>query len=57
VRPLRLRIVTVRPGETPETLARRMTGVDRPLERFLVLNGLRPGAALQPGQQVKIVTE
>jgi predicted Zn-dependent protease len=57
VRPLRLRIVAARPGETPEMLARRMTGVDRPLERFLVLNGLRAGALLEPGQKVKIVTE
>ena len=31
--------------------------VDRPLERFLILNGLNQGDALTPGEKVKIVTE
>jgi len=57
LQPLRLRIVTVRPGETPQTMAARMAFRDAPLDRFLVLNGLEPGATLQPGQLVKIVTE
>ncbi len=55
-KPLRIHLVTVQPGDTPERLASRM-GTDRPLERFLVLNGLNAGAALTPGQQVKIVVE
>jgi len=55
-KPLRLRVVTVQPGETPAKLARRMAAVDRPLERFLVLNGLTPGQALKGGDRVKIVT-
>ncbi|MBX6424332.1 MAG: M48 family metalloprotease [Variibacter sp.] len=55
-RPLRIQIVTVRPGDTVEQLAARMA-TDRALERFLVLNGLSPGQALTPGTQVKIVTE
>lgn len=57
LQPLRLRIVTVRPGDTLQTMAARMAFDDDPLGRFLVLNGLDPGAALQPGQLVKIVTE
>ncbi|HXW25556.1 MAG TPA: M48 family metalloprotease [Xanthobacteraceae bacterium] len=55
--PLRLRVVAVMPGETPEKLARRMAAVDRPLERFLVLNGLSAGQALKPGDRVKIITQ
>ncbi|HXN43081.1 MAG TPA: M48 family metalloprotease [Xanthobacteraceae bacterium] len=56
-RPLRLKIVTVKPGDTPEHLAARMATPDRALERFLVLNGLQPGQALKPGEQVKLVVE
>ena len=56
-RPLRLKIVTVKPGDTPEHLAARMAIPDRALDRFLVLNGLQPGQALKPGEQVKLVVE
>lgn len=55
-RPLHIRVVMVRPGDTVERLAGRMA-TDRPLERFLVLNGLNAGQALTPGDQVKIVVE
>jgi predicted Zn-dependent protease len=55
-RPLRLRAVTVRTGDTVESLAARMAA-DKPLERFLVLNGLTAGQGLKPGEQVKIVVE
>jgi predicted Zn-dependent protease len=56
-KPLRLKVVTVTPGDTPERLASRMAVVDRPLERFLVLNGFAAGQAPKPGDQVKIVVE
>jgi len=56
-RPLRLRIATVTPGDTAERMAGRMPLVDRPLERFLIINGLNHGDALKPGDKVKIVTE
>ena len=56
-KPLRLRVVTVQPGDTPAKLARRMAAVDRPLDRFLVLNGLSAGQALKPGDEVKLVTQ
>src|ERR1043166_3949875 len=55
-KPLRLRVVTVQPGETPAKLARRMAAVDRPLERFLVLNGLSAGQTLKVGEKVKLIT-
>jgi predicted Zn-dependent protease len=49
-------VVTVRPGDTPERLAQNMAFEDLRLERFLVLNGLRPGAQLRPGEKVKLIT-
>jgi predicted Zn-dependent protease len=56
-KPLRLKIVTVRAGDTVEGLARRMALIDRQVERFRVLNGLEPGERLKVGEQVKIVVE
>jgi predicted Zn-dependent protease len=56
-KPLRVRVVTVQSGDTPATLARRMAAVDRPLERFLVLNGLSAGQALKPGDNVKLIAQ
>ena len=57
LRPLRLRVVEVAPGDTVESLAARMPFNDFRSERFQVLNGLRSGENLRPGQLVKIVTE
>jgi predicted Zn-dependent protease len=57
LRPLRLRVVTTAPGDTAEGLAARMVVADRPLERFLVLNGLERASQVQPGQPYKIVSD
>jgi len=57
IRALRLQVVTAGPGDTVESLANRMVAQDRPVERFLVLNGLAPGAVLEPGQPYKLVSE
>lgn len=56
LQPLRLRIVTASAGDTAESLAARMAVPDRPLERFLILNGLERGSALRPGQGYKVVS-
>jgi predicted Zn-dependent protease len=56
-KPLRLKIVTVQPGDTVERLASRMALIDRQVERFRVLNGLEPGDHLKVGELVKIVVE
>jgi predicted Zn-dependent protease len=56
-KPLRLKIVTVKPGDTIEKLASRMAMIDRQVERFRVLNGLAPGERPKPGSLVKIVVE
>ena len=55
LRPYRIRIATARAGDTVESLAARMALTDRPLERFLILNGLPAGARLEPGTKVKLV--
>ncbi|MBT7294210.1 MAG: hypothetical protein HN838_16930, partial [Rhodospirillaceae bacterium] len=57
LKPRRVRIVSVESGDTPETMAGRMAFDDFQLERFRVLNGLKPGQGLAPGQRVKIVSE
>ncbi len=57
LKPLRIRIVTVRPGDTVGSLAASMVGVDRKLELFRVLNALGPGATVSAGDKVKIVTD
>jgi predicted Zn-dependent protease len=57
LRPPHIQIVTALPGETVEGMASRMAAPDRPVERFLILNGLEPGSGLAPGQRYKIVVE
>lgn len=53
--PRRLEVVTVRSGDTVESLASRMAYDSGRLERFRVLNALGSGGRVQPGQKVKIV--
>ena len=57
LKPFRIRIHIVRPGETPESLAARMPFESYAMQRFLVLNGMQPGEALKPGRKVKLVAE
>lgn len=56
VEPLRLALATAQAGDTPASLSARMA-TDRPLERFLLLNGLDAGAALEPGRRYKVAVE
>ena len=56
-RPLRIKVITVQPGDTVESLSHRMAGVDRPAERFRVLNGLDARAQVKPRDRVKIVVD
>ncbi|MGO4707040.1 M48 family metalloprotease [Microvirga sp. 2MCAF38] len=55
VQPLHLKIVTAQNGETSETLAARMPASERPLERFILLNGLDRSGPLKAGESYKIV--
>ncbi|MEL6279580.1 MAG: M48 family metalloprotease [Pseudomonadota bacterium] len=57
LKPLRVRVVTVRRGDTVGRLANRMAFDSFREERFRVLNGLDQNEQLRAGQRVKIVTE
>lgn len=57
LRPLRLRVVEVRAGDTIASLAGRMAFDDFRRERFMVINGLDSDRDLVPGMLVKIVVE
>jgi predicted Zn-dependent protease len=56
-RPLRIKVITVQPGDTVESLSHRMDGVDHPMERFRVLNGLDAHAQVKVRDRVKIVVD
>jgi predicted Zn-dependent protease len=56
-RPLRIKVITVQPGDTVESLSHRMSGVDRPTERFRILNGLDAHAQVKVRDLVKIVVD
>jgi predicted Zn-dependent protease len=56
-RPLRIKIITAQPGDTVESLSHRMAAVDRPMERFRVLNGLDAHAQVKVRDLVKIVVD
>jgi predicted Zn-dependent protease len=57
VRPLRIVIVTSKPGDTIEMLGSEMGVLDRPLEHFELINGLKQAGPLPVGEHYKIVTE
>ncbi len=52
----RIEIVTVKPGDTMDKLAKRMAYTDAPLDRFMIINGLKSSDRLQPGTKVKLIT-
>jgi len=56
VKPRKVSVVTVKSGDTVQTLASRMAYPNYKVERFLVLNALDSNARLSAGQKVKIVT-
>jgi predicted Zn-dependent protease len=57
LKPLRVRVVTVGPGDTIGTLSARMMGTDRKLELFRLINALGPTSTVQAGNKVKIISE
>jgi predicted Zn-dependent protease len=57
VRPLRISIVTAKSGDKAEAFSLKMSVLDRPLEQFLLINGIQQTGPLQPGERYKIVTE
>jgi predicted Zn-dependent protease len=57
LKPLRIRVVTVRAGDTVQTLSDRMLGTDRKQELFRLINGMPLGASVTVGDKVKIIAE
>jgi predicted Zn-dependent protease len=57
LKPLRIRVVDVKPGDTLASMSGRMMGTNRKLELFRLINALPTGATLQTGQKVKIITD
>ena len=57
VRGLRLAVATAGPEDTPATMAAHMVTPNRPLEYFLLLNGLDESATLTAGEKYKIIVE
>jgi len=57
LKPLKIRVVTVQPGENITTLAARMMGTDRKLDLFKLINALGTGASVAPGDRMKIISE
>ena len=55
LKPLRVKLVTVKSGDTVDSLARNMEGVDRPTELFRVLNDIKGNALPAPGSKVKVI--
>jgi len=56
VKPRKLVVVTVKKGDTVQSLAQKMAYSDAPLDRFLVLNGLTSSSTVKAGDKVKLVT-
>jgi predicted Zn-dependent protease len=55
IRPRVIDVVTVRPGDTVQSLASRMAYRDFQIDRFLAFNGLNAASRLVPGQKVKLI--
>jgi predicted Zn-dependent protease len=49
--------VNVQAGQTVGSLAASMSGVDKKLDLFRVLNALPPGGGVSAGDKVKIITD
>ncbi|TFF22001.1 metalloprotease [Jiella endophytica] len=57
LKPLRIRIVEARPGDTAETMSARMVGVESRERMFRLLNELGTDDAVKSGEKYKIVAE
>ena len=53
----RIRVIEAGSGDTPESLAARMSFLPNSLDQFLILNGLERGAPVVPGQRYKVIAE
>lgn len=56
-KPLRIKVVQVKPGDTVESLASQMVGTGKKTDLFRLINALPPGATLSVGDRVKLISE
>ncbi len=50
-----IKIVTAKPGDTADSLAQQMRGLNRGAELFYIINNLYPGDPIVPGEKYKLV--
>ena len=55
IKPRRVSVITVKAGDTVQSLSRRMAYPDYQLDRFLTINALNAQSVLRRGQRVKII--
>ena len=53
IKPLRIRVVTVKPGDTLTSLSNQIMGTERKLDLFRLINALPPGGTVSVGDKVK----
>lgn len=56
IKPRRVTVMTVKRGDTLQSLSTRMAYPDFQMDRFLMLNGLTSTSALVSGQKIKLIT-
>ncbi|MET3899279.1 putative Zn-dependent protease [Devosia sp. UYZn731] len=55
IRKVGIRIVVARAGDSADSLAKQMAGLNRGTELFYIINDLFPGDPIVPGQKYKVV--
>jgi predicted Zn-dependent protease len=55
IRKVGLKVVTARAGDSADSLAKQMAGLNRGTELFYIINDLFPGDPIVPGQKYKVV--
>lgn len=56
-KPLRIRVITQKPGETINSLANQLIGTERKLELFRLINALPANGHISTGDRLKIISE
>ena len=57
LKPLRVRVITARAGDTVGSLAARMMGTDRKLDLFRLINAMTATSTVRAGEKFKIISE
>lgn len=56
LKPLSIKVIAVEPNQSESTMVAKMQGVSNPRKLFRIINGLKAGQTISPGDKVKIVT-